>query len=73
MGRYVPNIGCTSGSSGGSMTQADADNRYVQKAGDTMSGHLAFATTGVGVQRKSPDGSTWTDSVANDGALTTTK
>ena len=55
------------------MTQADADARYVQKAGDTMSGHLAFATTGVGVQRKSPDGSTWTDSVANDGALTTTK
>ena len=72
MGRIVPNLsGITTG--GASYTKTETDAKYLIKAGDTMTGSLAFATASIGIERKSPDGSTWQERVNDNGALTNTK
>lgn len=69
--RVVPNPNGITG--GASYTKVETDAKYVAKAGDTMTGSLAFATASIGIERKSPDGSTWEEHVNDNGDLINTK
>ena len=72
MGRIVPNLsGITT--SGALITKVEADAKYLIKAGDTMTGSLAFATSNIGIVRKDGSGASWRDGAAIDGAITTTQ
>ena len=77
MGRVVPNLGTgTSGTVPSSVyTKTEVDtlvNAKVSKTGDTMSGNLLFATSGVGVVNKDTGGTNWRSGVNSDGSHQTT-
>ena len=73
MSRVVPNLGTGAGgtvpSSVYSKTEVDTlVNAKVSKTGDTMSGNLLFATSGVGVVHKDTGGTNWRSGVNSDGS-----
>lgn len=78
MSRVVPSV--STGSGGGSIpssvySKTEVDtlvNAKVSKAGDTMSGNLLFATSGVGVVHKDTGGTNWRSGVNSDGSHQTT-
>ena len=77
MSRVVPNLGTGTGGTVPSSvyTKTEVDtlvNAKVSKAGDTMSGNLLFATSGVGVVNKDTGGTNWRSGVNSDGSHQTT-
>ena len=77
MSRVVPSLGTGTGGTVPSSvyTKAQVDalvNAKVSKAGDTMSGNLLFATSGVGVVNKDTGGTDWRSGVNSDGSHQTT-
>ena len=77
MSRVVPNLGTGTGGTVPSSvyTKTEVDtlvNAKVSKAGDTMSGNLLFATSGVGVVNKDTGGTDWRSGVNSDGSHQTT-
>ena len=77
MSRVVPSLGTGTGGTVPSSvyTKTEVDtlvNAKVSKAGDTMSGDLLFATSGVGVVNKDTGGTNWRSGVNSDGSHQTT-
>ena len=77
MSRVVPNLGTGTGGTVPSSvyTKTEVDtlvNAKVSKTGDTMSGNLLFATSGVGVVNKDTGGTDWRSGVNSDGSHQTT-
>ena len=77
MSRVVPSLGTGTGGTVPSSvyTKTEVDtlvNAKVSKVGDTMSGNLLFATSGVGVVNKDTGGTDWRSGVNSDGSHQTT-